>query len=220
MTRMPSYAVDWSVNFFDPIALHVVKPFVPFSRSPICHGVRQQGDGGEEDDFFLTSLENADGSVDAVADTMRRLKDHVPEQLIHRAVINGSAHTNTANSATALLPSVPAATAAAASTAASAVAGLGQAPTLKEIDSYLLNLHGSWQQSVRTVMDQQAAEQGRSREMKAVREELRLAKRHIAAIEEELRLSKLDAGSYKAEYSDLHNELQVYLKKKMRSEDD
>eukprot|EP00658_Telonema_sp_P-2_P061389 TRINITY_DN50088_c0_g1_i1.p1 TRINITY_DN50088_c0_g1~~TRINITY_DN50088_c0_g1_i1.p1 ORF type:complete len:311 (+),score=53.87 TRINITY_DN50088_c0_g1_i1:109-1041(+) len=37
MTRMPESVLDWSAHYYDPIGLHVVQPFVPFSKSCLLY---------------------------------------------------------------------------------------------------------------------------------------------------------------------------------------
>lgn len=94
--------------------------------------------------------------------------------------------------------------------------GLGAAPSLKEVDAYLNNLHDCWRKSVEMNINQTQLERQRSKEMKQLRDDLKVHKSKHAEVEEELRLHTLDSDDYRREYSTLKQELDEYLRLKGR----
>ena len=274
MTRMPETVLDWSANYYDPIGLHVVEPFVPFSKalagrfnknSPLASG------NASNDSTFLTAVGAQRG--DTVLEAMTRMAPHVPEQLIRRATVQPSsskARRDVSGQASSLI--VPSAsggdvstyftqmkeqkalldTVAVTNTAAltsvsrrakdadttlplsktqlqeltfsssasgGAIAGLGPAPTLREVDSFLTNLTDCWQRSVQGTLEQQLGRKQQEREAKLLREQLNGANKHIQKLEAELRLHKLSADDYKEEYRSLHQELESFLKTRTAAHD-
>lgn len=96
------------------------------------------------------------------------------------------------------------------------VQGLGPAPTLKEIDSYVNNLHDCWKKSVEMNVTQSHAERQRMKEIKSLREDLSQQKTKHTQVSETLRIHMLDSADYKKEYQSLREELEVYLRSKDR----
>lgn len=99
---------------------------------------------------------------------------------------------------------------------ASLITGLGAAPSLREVDTYLSNLHDCWRKSVELNVQQSHSERSKTKEMKALREDLNVHRAKCAKIEEELRLHTLDSNDYHREYSSLKQELDAYLRAKGR----
>ena len=102
------------------------------------------------------------------------------------------------------------------SSAPERVVGLGPAPTLKEIDSYVNNLHDCWKKSVEMNVSQSQADRQRAKELKGLREELAQQKAKYAQVADELRIHMLDSSDYKKEYTSLREELDEYLRSKDR----
>jgi hypothetical protein len=103
-----------------------------------------------------------------------------------------------------------------AASAPERVQGLGPAPTLKEIDSYVNNLHDCWKKSVEMNVAQSQTERQRMKEMKHLREELAQQKAKYTQVSETLRIHMLDSNDYKQEYQSLRQELEAYLRSKDR----
>jgi hypothetical protein len=88
---------------------------------------------------------------------------------------------------------------------------LGVAPSLLEVDSYLTNLQDCWRRAVQLNVQSQGAEAARLTQLKKTREELNKQRITTTSLEEELRRYKLDAGDYLREYVSLNDELKQFL---------
>lgn len=94
---------------------------------------------------------------------------------------------------------------------ADTASGLGFAPTLLEVDSYVASLHHCWRKSVDLNLRHAATEAQRSAELKAMRSQMLHAKAQAAQLAEELRVHRLDSEDYHSEYTSLKKELESYL---------
>lgn len=180
--------IDWTEAFHDPITQHTVAPFVP-----------RDSNGGAA---AAMSLHDPDGSVFITAtdpSSRKPLVDvidgFVPPQLIRRVTLPLTQTQGTP-----------------------AAVGLGAAPSLREVETYMSNLQDCWRKSVEMNVVQSQSERQRAKEMKSLRDELNFHKAKSSKIEEELRLHTLDSADYQREYTTLKDELDQYLKLKGRVE--
>jgi hypothetical protein len=183
---MSKFPIDWSDAFYDPITQHKIAPFAP-------RGSGNMRLHDKEGTVFVTSEKHSSG--DASSLTGRPLADvldtFVPPQLISRVT----------------LPLVQ---------TTGGPVGLGAAPSLREVDTYMENLHDCWRRSIELNVSHSQSDRAKGKELKQLREDLNHHRTRCAKVEEELRLHTLDSDDYNKEYSTLKHELDNYLRTKGR----
>lgn len=90
--------------------------------------------------------------------------------------------------------------------------GLGVAPCLVEVDSFVSNLQECWRRSVDLNVHHSHAEAERARQNKQLRDELAASKAECTKLREQLRLQTLDSGDFRREYASLKEELESVLR--------
>ncbi|CUG91201.1 Hypothetical protein, putative [Bodo saltans] len=183
---MSKFPIDWSDAFYDPITQHKMAPFAP-------RGYGNMRLHDKEATIFITSEKHSSG--DASSHTGRPLAEvldtFVPPQLISRVT----------------LPLVQ---------TTGGPVGLGAAPSLREVDTYMENLHDCWRRSVELNVSHSQSDRTKGKELKQLREDLNHHRTRCAKVEEELRLHTLDSDDYNKEYATLKQELDNYLRTKGR----
>lgn len=180
------FPLDWTDVFYDPITQHKMSSF-----SPSCYGNMRLHD--REGTVFVTPENHATG--EATTTTGRPLADvldtFVPPQLISRVTLPLTQTTG-------------------------GPVGLGAAPSLREVDTYMENLHDCWRRSVELNVAHLQTDRHKNKELKQLREDLNHHRSKCVRVEEELRLHTLDSSDYNKEYTTLKEELDNYLRTKGR----
>ncbi|CCW59937.1 unnamed protein product [Phytomonas sp. EM1] len=129
-------------------------------------------------------------SLDAVSNSVfHEVQQFVPQPLIKREVLSQKT----------LMPMT---------------SGLSLAPSLREVRSFVDNIHSCWKKGVDSNISFLAKEREIEMELKRLRTNLDNTKKELEATKNRLRLYELDGYDYKREYKDLCVELESFLRQR------
>eukprot|EP00760_Papus_ankaliazontas_P005103 PhM_4_TR12397/c0_g1_i1/m.10949 len=177
------YPRDVFKTYFDPMHLHTIVPWQPAPKA----------------ETLLPPI----------------IAQHVVPQMIHRTVQSKanlrrstaaaaatSTNNNNNNSNSNISDAHPL-----AGMGDDVVAAIGSTPTLREVSSYLRNLQECWRRSVQCNVDLERSQDGRTDQLRKVREELRQRTTEVGQLHDTLRKHTMSGGDYTKEYERLERDL-------------
>ncbi|CCW67089.1 unnamed protein product [Phytomonas sp. Hart1] len=181
ISRIPQ--IDWFNTFYEPIAQHIVAPFVPAKQVlPILRKPPKEAPPGQSSSF---------GSpVDAASNAVfHEVQEFVPQILIKRDVIPQKT----------LMP---------------ITSGLSLSPSLREVRTFVDNIHNCWRKGVDCNINYLEKEHEVQMELKELRANLVNTRKELETTKDRLRLYELDGYDYKREYKDLCVELESFIRQR------